>query len=225
MHDGIRRRDLLEKLEHRVHERERPERRRAADRNFKDAPAFPAKTLGSGMHGLPALLTRLDVHDFSAEERIEQRVGGRPRGRRAVDDENRAHAQHDRRCRCDARVIGLNASGRDERVGAIRLRLRPEQGQLAHLVSAKREADRVVAFDQQPRTAAKDARQARHRRDRRRQRREQQRRDRAERLPQLRRCHTTAFVCCSAEKQIVTVVPAPTLLSIHTCAPLCLTMP
>ena len=113
----------------------------------------------------------------------------------------------------------------NERVGTIRLRLRPEQGQLAHLVSAKREADRVVALDQQARAAAKDAGQAGHRRDRRRQRREQQCRDGAERLPQLGRRHTTAFVCCSGAKQIVTAVPAPTLLSIHTCAPLCLTMP
>ena len=77
MHNGIRRGDLLEQLEQCMQIRESSERCRSADRNLENAPAFTPQPSGGGVHGLDALFTRLDIHDFGAKQRIEQCVRAR----------------------------------------------------------------------------------------------------------------------------------------------------
>jgi len=68
--------------------------------------------------GVP-LLALADVDDLGAEQRVEQRVGGRLRLRLAVGDDHRAQSHPGRRRRRRSRVIRLHAAGRDQRVGAL----------------------------------------------------------------------------------------------------------
>src|SRR6185312_7206115 len=183
-----------------------------------------AQTVGDVAHGRGAAVAIVDVDHFRAKEDVEQRVRGGMFGTAAVDDEHRVHAElHGGRGR-HARVIRLQRAGGEQRVEAVDLRTRAEQCELADLVAAERESDRVVALDEELRSAAEHARQRRHRLHGGRQRGEHQRRDVADRAPQLRRCHTLA-ISGSAWKQMVTEVPTSTSLSIQTYPPLCLMIP
>jgi hypothetical protein len=109
------------------------------------------------------------VDNLGAEQAIEQRIGRRRRRRRAVYDEHRAHPELRSRRRGRARVVGLHAAGGDQRVGAFGLRPRGDQRELADLVAAKPERDRIVSLDQQSwATVPERAAQSRQRFDRRR---------------------------------------------------------
>ena len=179
VHDDVRRRHLIEQLDHRLHVAERAERRRRADRDLERRPARRAQRRRDLAHPGGPLLAPADVHDVSAEQRVEQRVGGRGLLRRAVRDEDRAQS-HLRRGRGGrTRVIRLDAAGRDQRVGALVARARRDERELADLVPAEPERDRIVALDEEARAAADHRGKARHRFDRRRLRREWDRRTRA----------------------------------------------
>ena len=168
------------------------------------------EAIGRVPHRRRATVSSGDVDHVGAEKRIEQRVGAGARGRLAVHHQHGPHAQLHRRRRRDSRVVGLHAAGRDERGASIGLRFRAEQGELTDFVAAEREADGVVALDEESGTAAEPRREVCQRLNRRRQRREHQRRNAAERRAKLSRRHSFASpAAASAWKQIVTAVPAP----------------
>ena len=81
-------------------------------------------------------------------------------------------------------MVRLHAAGGDERVGALGLRASGDERELADLVSAEPERNRVVALDEEARAAADERGQPRHRFDRGRLRRERDRRNARERVAQ-----------------------------------------
>ena len=128
-------------------------------------PTAGAQLFGQLVHLRRPLLARADVDDLGAEQRVEQRVRRR-RGRRlAVGHEHRAHPQLRRGGGRRARMIRLHPSGRDERIGAFRLRARGDERELPHLVPTEAERDRIVSLHEQTWTAPEHGRQSRQRLD------------------------------------------------------------
>ena len=112
------------------------------------------------------LLARRDVADLGAEQKVEERVGRRPRRRGPVGDEHRAHPGHRRGGGCHPRVVRLHASARDQRVGARLDRLRQQEPHLADFVAAEGERQRVVALDEEAAAIADRGGEPRHLLDR-----------------------------------------------------------
>ena len=112
-------------------------------RLVREAPRPP-------FHRRRAILAAIDVANVGAEQAIEQRVRRRLRRRRAVGDEDAAEPHPRRHARGGARMIRLDAAGRDQRVGALGDRLRRDEPQLADLVPAEAERNGIVALDEEP---------------------------------------------------------------------------
>ena len=108
-----------------------------------------AQLRGNPFHRRRAILAARDVANIGAEQAIEQRVRRRLPRRRAVGDEDAAETHPRGDARGGARMIRLDAAGRDQRVGAVEDRLRRHQPQLAHLVAAESERNGIVALDEQ----------------------------------------------------------------------------
>ena len=136
----------------------------APERDFVRAAPLAPQVLRDPRHRRRAVRARLDVVDLGAEQPVEQRVGGRPVGPRAVEHEH-ALQPHARRHRGhDARRVRLDAADAQQRVGAFGDGRGGDDRDLADLVAAEPERDRIVALDEQARAAAK--RGARASRDR-----------------------------------------------------------
>ena len=108
------------------------------------------------------VLASVDVFDVRAEQTVEQRITSRLRRCGAVEHENTLHAKRGRRRGRDARVIRLQATRRNQRVGARCHGLGAHEAHLANFVSAKRERNRVVTLHQESRAAAKSLPESRH---------------------------------------------------------------
>ena len=73
---------------------------------------------------------------------------------RAVGDEDAAKSEPRSRSGGHARVIRLHAAASDERIGLVGHGVGGHQTHLTDFVAAKGKADRVVALDEQARSAA-----------------------------------------------------------------------
>src|SRR5439155_5275746 len=102
-----------------------------------------------GSHGRRAFFPRGDVGDLGPEERVEKRIPPGPLGRRPAQDQYAAQPQPGGGGRGGAGVIRLDAAHREQRVGPFVVGLRGHHVELAHLVAAEREGDRVVALHEQ----------------------------------------------------------------------------
>ena len=126
-----------------------------APSGITNGPASLRAQLRRGLvHGGRAGLARRDVADLGAEQPIEQRVRRRPGRRRPVGHEHAPQPHPRRHRRRRPRVIRLDAAGRDQRVGPFGQRLRRHELELADLVAAEPERNRVVALDEQRAAAA-----------------------------------------------------------------------
>ena len=90
-----------------------------------------------------------DVVHGRAEQLIEPRVAGGRRGRRAVERRARPKPERGAGGGGDARVIGLHAAARDERVGAGGERFGRHRLHLPHFVAAQAERQQVVALHEE----------------------------------------------------------------------------
>jgi hypothetical protein len=130
---------------------------RCAKRDQEWNAAALACIVGGALHLDRAILTVNDIAYLGAKELIEECIAGRVNRPYPVHDEYALHAQLGGHRRGHARVVGLHGSSRDERVGARLFRVGRDKSQLAHLVAAKREANRVVALDNDSRWTLKRA--------------------------------------------------------------------
>src|SRR6266545_308394 len=130
-----------------------------------------------GLHRRRTLFTGRDVSNIRAKQTIEQCIRRGLVLRFSIRNQNalQPEARSDRRC--GARVVRLHATGRDQRVGTVRQRLRRYDVELADLVAAKPKRNRIVALDEERRGGAKCLAQARKLLDRSRGERQRQSRD------------------------------------------------
>ena len=147
----------MPKFVYRGDKRNRTHRRRCAERNDVWNTAACARVVGCALHLDRSILSTGDVADLGTKKLIEQRISSRANRPHAVHDQDAFHSEFRGDCGSDARVIGLNRAGRDERVRAGRFRVRRNKPQLSNLVPAKCEGNRVIAFDEQSRGTSKHA--------------------------------------------------------------------
>ena len=136
------------------------ERGRRAKRNHEGAPALRAQ-LGCGrLHRRTARFAASHIPDLRSEQTIQQGVrGGRGR-RHAVCNEDASHPETRGDRSGGAGVIGLNAAAGDQRVCTGRPGVRRNELQLAYLVAAESERNRVITLGQENGTTAQSLAQA-----------------------------------------------------------------
>ena len=137
---------------------ERPDRRRAADRDHERALAARAQAGRDPREFGLEVGAALDEMQPSTPEAIEQDVAaplivGVVAGDPALEDQRAAEPVAGGRGRGLAAVVRLHPARGDQDVGALLDRLAEQELELAGLVAAEREAGRVVALDQDVRAA------------------------------------------------------------------------
>ena len=144
----------------------------AADRYAVRLSSFRAQRFGARGHALLADLMRFENMQARAEQAVEQHVPivqiGFSGMAATTQDQFAIQAQPGAGGCGLARMVRLQGTYGENRVGAQRLRLAKQELQLAQLVAAQAEAGEVVALDVKPRSAEM-RRQVRQRLDRRRQ--------------------------------------------------------
>jgi len=150
--------DLMTELVDRRNEGDGTEWRRCAKWDHEWNTAAGACIVRRALHLDRAILTAHDVADLGAKELIEECVAGRVNRPHTVHDEYALHSEPGGHGSGHARVVGLYRSSRDERVGTGLFRVSRDKSQLADLVAAKREGNRVVALDEDSRWTLKRAR-------------------------------------------------------------------
>jgi len=137
VNDHIRRWHLLQQLSNRTDEAERAERIRGAEWNEVWRSSCLSQAVHRGHRRCRSLVTRRDILDVGAEERVEQRVCGGPFGRAAVDDERAVQSRLRGESGCGTRVVGLHAAERHEGVRTACYCVRSDDRELAYFVAAK----------------------------------------------------------------------------------------
>jgi hypothetical protein len=166
--DHVRRGHLVEEFADGASKRRGAQRRGGAKRNDERMAAASAALVGGGTHRALALLTGGHVAHVGAKDAGEQRVGGRPGLGLPIRDQDAAHAEAGRDRGGGTRVVRLDAAAGDERVGPVRLRLCRDEPELANLVAAEPERDRVVALGEEAHRRRDPAAEPRQRLDKRR---------------------------------------------------------
>ena len=142
---------LREELADRTHESQRAERRGCAERDGIRSLALTRQSRDGGVQRRDSLLATADMNDLGAEQSVEKRVGARRIRWCTIGDEHRVQAELGGDCCGGARVVGLHAADRDERISAGGQRFGGDERELPDFVASETKRNRVVPLGQDTR--------------------------------------------------------------------------